>query len=318
MAADSESEPREVEEPTQDPADDAAPRRPATFAGRLKLQDFAYTSAEPRRSARIAKPVFATAAGAGAASSSSSASGSKRKAAGTAADDDGDDDNGGGGEGTKKPAKRAKKQQQRKGSGYAPPATYAHLPPLPDAVAENLLVMFIGLNPGISTARSGHAYAHPSNLFWKLLASSGVTPRRCAPEEDRVLPALYGLGFTNIVSRPSRNGGELRNAELDEGVAVLQDKARRWRPESVCIVGKSIWESIWRVRHGRPVGKDFRYGWQDRSENMGVVEGEWEGAKVFVASSTSGLAASLSTAEKERIWSELGTWVKQRRIERGE
>lgn len=88
----------------------------------------------------------------------------------------------------------------------------------------------------------------------------------------------------------------------------------------MCIVGKSIWESIWRVRHGRAVGKDFKYGWQDESENMGVIAGTgesaWAGARVFVASSTSGLAASLSKAEKEEIWSGLGAWVKERRRER--
>jgi TDG/mug DNA glycosylase family protein len=130
------------------------------------------------------------------------------------------------------------------------------------------------------------------------------------------MPQLYSLGFTNIVARPSRNGAELSKQEMDEGVAALEEKARRWRPESMCVVGKSIWESIWRVRHGRPVGKDFKYGWQHESENMGTIEGEWAGAPVFVASSTSGLAATLSPAEKQAIWSELGAWVKKRRAER--
>jgi len=71
------------------------------------------------------------------------------------------------------------------------------------------------------------------------------------------------------------------------------------------------------VRHGgKAVGASFRYGWQDESENMGVIEGEWPGAKVFVATSTSGLAATTLPAEKERIWAELGVWVKRRRAER--
>jgi thymine-DNA glycosylase len=81
-------------------------------------------------------------------------------------------------------------------------------------------------------------------------------------------------------------------------------------------VGKSIWESIWRVKHGKKIGKDeFRYGWQEESESMGESEG-WEGTKVFVACSTSGLSASLLPAEKERIWRELGVWVERRREER--
>lgn len=111
---------------------------------------------------------------------------------------------------------------------------------------------------------------------------------------------------------------------MDEGVAVLEEKVRRWRPESVCVVGKSIWESVWRVRHGRKIGKrEFTYGWQGVGENMGVVRGGegkgegWDGARVFVATTTSGLAAGMRLEEKERIWRELGVWVEKRRLERG-
>lgn len=104
---------------------------------------------------------------------------------------------------------------------------------------------------------------------------------------------------------------------MDASVEALEDKLRLYRPESVAIVGKSIWESIWRVRHGRSIKKEeFRYGWQDDGERMGLGDSDWEGAKVFVASSTSGLAASLLPHEKERIWRELGVWVEQRRAER--
>ncbi|KAF6820821.1 tdg mug DNA glycosylase [Colletotrichum sojae] len=216
-----------------------------------------------------------------------------------------------------------KPKRKRQAAGYAPPSTYAHLQPIEDILAPDLLILFVGLNPGLQTARSGHVYAHPSNLFWKLLHSSGITPRLCAPTEDRDLPRLYGLGNTNIVSRPSRNGSELSKAEMDEGVEALEEKVRGCRPETVCIVGKSIWESIWRVRHGRGIKKDeFRYGWQNDSENMGVPldeesSGVWAGARVFVATSTSGLAATLRPAEKERIWRELGEWCERRRAERG-
>ncbi|TFB07212.1 G/U mismatch-specific uracil DNA glycosylase [Trichoderma ghanense] len=289
-------------------------RKPATFEGRLQLNKFMYNAQQPvRRSPRFAaaseSPSPSSTASVTASvqisssttstRSSSSSSVSKRRAPSSSS-----------------PSSPAKKTRTRPSSGYAPPSTYAHLPELPDAVAPNLLVFFIGLNPGIETARTGHAYAHPSNLFWKLLYSSGVTPRPCRFDEDRQMPALYSLGLTNIVARPSRNGAELSKQEMDDGVSILEDKARKWRPESMCVVGKSIWESIWRVRHGAPVGKAFKYGWQDESENMGVIEGEWPGARVFVATSTSGLAASMSLAEKQAVWNQLGSWVKMRRAER--
>jgi mismatch-specific thymine-DNA glycosylase len=134
------------------------------------------------------------------------------------------------------------------------------------------------------------------------------------------MPRLYSLGLTNIVSRPTKDAGELSKGEMDEGVAVLEEKTRRFRPEAVAIVGKSIWESIWRVRHGRKMGKEeFKYGWQEEGERMGVVsEGEerWEGARVFVTTTTSGLAAGMRPHEKEEVWRGLGGWVERRRLER--
>ncbi|KFH40675.1 G/U mismatch-specific uracil DNA glycosylase-like protein [Hapsidospora chrysogenum ATCC 11550] len=307
----------------------------ATFKGRLHLKDFMFSSPEPtqlRRSPRLLRHTSTvtvsetvTSSRTSSATISSTSSSLAKTTIVTRSSP-----------GSKPP--RAKPQtpaspspspssssassprkRKRQSSSYAPPSTYAHLPPLRDAIAPNLLVLFVGLNPGIQTARSGHAYAHPSNLFWKLLFSSGITPRPCTPQEDQLMPELFGTGHTNIVGRPSRNGAELSRQEMDDGVAVLEEKIRRWKPETACIVGKSIWESIWRVRHGgRAVGADFKYGWQDETENMGLDDDDpgWKGARVFVASSTSGLAASLSRAEKQAIWNELGAFVKKRRAER--
>ena len=136
------------------------------------------------------------------------------------------------------------------------------------------------------------------------------------------MPKLYSLGLTNIVSRPTRDGSELSKAEMDAGVADLEAKVALQRPEAVAIVGKSIWESIWRVRHGSNIKKDqFKYGWQDDSERMGVIDtGEpaWSGARLFVATTTSGLAAGMRPHEKEQVWKELGDWVEMRRPERND
>lgn len=218
-------------------------------------------------------------------------------------------------------------KKRRESSKYAPPSKYAHLPKLTDILAPNLICVFVGTNPGIRTATAGHAYAHPSNLFWKLLYSSGCTDRRCRPDEDVDMPRLYAMGNTNIVERPTKDAAELSKREMAEGTPILEAKIAECKPEAVCIVGKGIWEAVWRYRHGRnPSKDDFKWGWQDDKENMGVVDEEtsvdsgaqWKGAKVFVASSTSGLSASLRPAEKEAIWKPFGEWVKRRRKEREE
>lgn len=221
---------------------------------------------------------------------------------------------------------RSKKPTSNK--QYADPSVYAHLKPLTDILEPNLICVFVGFNPGVQTATSGHAYAHKSNQFWKLMYRSGITPdRQLQPEEDVNLPRLYALGNTNLVSRPTRMDGELSAEERLASVPILDAKIRKYKPEAVCIVGKGIWENIWKARWGRKPGKaEFRHGWQDERQNMGMMAvegedvdedvGEWEGARVFVATSTSGLDAGTTIAQKEAIWRPLGDWVQERRRER--
>jgi len=215
-------------------------------------------------------------------------------------------------------------KKARTAKGYAPPSTYAHLKGLTDTITPNLLCLFVGLNPGIQTATLGHPYAHPSNHFWRLLHSSGLTPhRQLAPAEYVILPKEYDLGNTNIVDRATRNGGELSKDEMVAGAGVLDEKIRKSQPEVVCLVGKSIWEAVWKWKYGKPMkAHEFKYGFQDTTENMGRsgglggTETPWQGARVFVATSTSGLAASLSIPQKQEIWRQLGKWVEKRRNER--
>ena len=186
---------------------------------------------------------------------------------------------------------------------------------LRDTIPPNLTLLLVGVNPGVLTGTTGYAYAHPSNLFWKLLHWSGITPTRHPPSDTYKLPALYNIGNTNIVERPTRDASMLSRAEMDAGVPVLETKIAMQRPECVCLVGKGIWEAVWRARRGRAIRKEeFRYGWLDEGENMGRTE-DWEGARVFVATTTSGLAAGMNTQEKLAVWNELGRWVVKRRAD---
>ena len=220
------------------------------------------------------------------------------------------------------PAPKKKKKKPRH-PGYADPSTYAHLTGIADSLSTGLILVFIGTNPGLSTARTGHAYAAPSNLFWRLLHSSGLTPdRRLNASEHLSLPELYSLGNTNLVARPTKDQAELSRHEMEASVPVLEEKIRRYKPEAVCVVGKGVWERIYRVKAGKAVkSADFAFGWQEDwrlGAEEGEGEGRWEGAKVYVAVSTSGLVAGYTPKRKEEIFRELGDWVNKRREERGE
>ncbi|EPS39255.1 hypothetical protein H072_7009 [Dactylellina haptotyla CBS 200.50] len=209
---------------------------------------------------------------------------------------------------------------KKKSSSYAPPSKYAHLKEVPDQLGDGMYCMFIGLNPGIATSQAGHCYANPSNFFWRMMHQGGLTSRLCKPQEDEILPSEFGLGTTNIVSRPTANQAELSLDEMDDGVALLEQKCRTYKPESVCLVGKAIWESVFRAKHGRKMTKtEFKFGWQNEKENMGVdKKNGYPGARIYVVVSTSGLAATYPMEYKLKLWKDLGKWVNERRADKEE
>ena len=207
---------------------------------------------------------------------------------------------------------------------------------LRDVMRDDLHVLFVGVNPGLLTAQTGWAYSHPSNRFYPLLFVSGITTRKCKPSEYYDLAEEFGLGHTNVVKRPTRDASRLSAKEMEDGIIVVEEKVREWKPGCVVLVGKSVWEAVERAWTGMPekfktaqvkIGprlkagtgrglSGFHYGWQDI--NMGRIEPKdgqegWEGAPIFVATTSSGLAASMSWEEKVEVWKELGDWVNERR-----
>ncbi|KTW29841.1 hypothetical protein T552_01045 [Pneumocystis carinii B80] len=207
------------------------------------------------------------------------------------------------------------KRKRRPKRSYVGPEYYSHLPSgVPDVLKENLIVMFIGLNPGIATVKAGHAFAGPTNLFWKLLHSSRIvcTETRLRPEDDVKL-TKWDVGITNLVSRPTASSNELSKEEMIESVPILEKKIITFYPLSVCIVGKGIYEAIYKYKTGKSLSKPFKWGWQP--QRVGKSE-NYEGALVYVVPSTSGREASYSREMKEHYWNILGEWVELKRKER--
>ena len=89
---------------------------------------------------------------------------------------------------------------------------------VPDVVAEDLRVLFCGINPGLYTAWAGHHFARPGNRFWPALHASGFTPRLLRPAEEQELLAL-GLGVTNVVARATATAAELSPRRAPRGRA---------------------------------------------------------------------------------------------------
>src|SRR5436853_4339135 len=83
---------------------------------------------------------------------------------------------------------------------------------LRDRIAPGVRVLFVGINPGIRSALTGHHFAGFSNRFWKLLYDAKLVPERITYEDDDRLPE-WGYGITNIVPRPTASISTLERGE---------------------------------------------------------------------------------------------------------
>src|SRR5438094_5211005 len=106
---------------------------------------------------------------------------------------------------------------------------------VPDVIARNLKVLFVGINPGLYTAAIGHHFGRPGNRFWPALHAAGFTPRLFSPFEEKLLLPL-GYGITNLVARATATADALSAEELRAGAKTLERKARRYKPKMLAVV----------------------------------------------------------------------------------
>ncbi|MBN1629378.1 MAG: mismatch-specific DNA-glycosylase, partial [Thermoleophilia bacterium] len=105
-----------------------------------------------------------------------------------------------------------------------------------DVIAPGLVVLFVGINPGLYSAAVGHHFGRPGNRFWPALHEAGFTPRLLRPDEDGELTG-WGLGITNLVARTTAAASELSAEELRRGGAALERKVSLYAPQWTAFVG---------------------------------------------------------------------------------
>jgi len=165
---------------------------------------------------------------------------------------------------------------------------------LPDIIAPDLLLLFVGINPGLRSAEIGHHFGGRTNPFWRLLAASGLTPTLIAPEDDRLL-LDHRLGLTNLCARPSRAASELTRDELAAGARALTRKVARYRPSAVALVGITLYRQVF--VHGATPG-------------AGAKPERIADRPVFVVPNPSGLNASFPGFAPKLVWFEaLRIWL---------
>jgi TDG/mug DNA glycosylase family protein len=151
---------------------------------------------------------------------------------------------------------------------------------VPDVIAKNLRVLFVGINPGLYSAAVGHHFARPGNRFWPALALSGFTPVQLSPGDDRTLLRLE-LGITNVVARTTARADELAKEELTRGAAILEEKVRRFRPRAVAVLGVTA----------------YRVGFERAKAQLGQQEETLGGRPLWVLPNPSGLNAHHQLAD---------------------
>ncbi|MDN5698647.1 MAG: G/U mismatch-specific DNA glycosylase [Rubrobacter sp.] len=109
-----------------------------------------------------------------------------------------------------------------------------------DLLSSGLSLVFCGYNPSLASGSTGRHYAHPSNRFWSVLHAAGITDRKYAPDEDELL-LERGIGFTNLVSRPTRRADELQREEIKAGADELRGKLEHYRPLVVAYTGIGVY-----------------------------------------------------------------------------
>ena len=152
---------------------------------------------------------------------------------------------------------------------------------MPDVVRGGLEVLFVGINPGVQTARARHHFANRQNLFWPLLAEAGFTPRRIAPADERRL-LDQGLGITNVVTRATPGSADVRAEDISHGRRRLESLVQEFGPAWLAFVGKQAFtmaSGTKRPEHG-PQGE------------------AWAGTSCFVLPSTSPANAAVPRDEK--------------------
>jgi TDG/mug DNA glycosylase family protein len=136
-------------------------------------------------------------------------------------------------------------------------------------------VLFVGINPGLYSAATGHHFARPGNRFWPALHAAGFTPRLLHPsEQEQLLKAGYGI--TNLVNRGTAGADELEPAEFVAGRRRLAAKVRRYRPMALAFLG---------------VGA-YCHAFSLKSAPIGPQPQAFEGAQVWVLPNPSGLNAN--------------------------
>jgi TDG/mug DNA glycosylase family protein len=155
---------------------------------------------------------------------------------------------------------------------------------LPDYLRPGLDVVFVGINPGAYSAQIGKYFATPRNRFWPAFNQSGLVSagRDLGPGDEAWLNDV-GIGFTDVVKRPSSSASDLRAADFREWAPVTKQHLIDAAPLVICFNGLTGYQ--WYMRYAEQQKVKPKLG--EQSEGIGT-------SRVFVAPNPSPANAAFS------------------------
>jgi double-stranded uracil-DNA glycosylase len=164
---------------------------------------------------------------------------------------------------------------------------------LPDRLAPNLCVWFVGTAASTRSAEVRAYYAKPGNRFWPTLHETGITPTLFAPYDYPKLLGL-GIGLTDLCKVSSGVDAEIDEKDFD--AAGFAAKVKRLKPQALAFTSKKA--ASFFLGHDT---SEIKLGLQER-----VSAG---GPTIFVLASPSGGAKS---HWKIKPWQDLSDWLRTR------
>jgi len=176
---------------------------------------------------------------------------------------------------------------------------------LPDYLRPGLRIVFVGINPSIYSVQQGHYFARSINRFWPAFSRSRLSEpiraalgrERLGPEDDAAL-LDFGIGFTDVVKRPSRNISALSPGDFRRGAPLLLQKLERTSPLVACFHGLMGYRPF--VRHG--------LGLKEIPRELGLQVLDLGGTRIYVVPSPSAANAHFTPDDQVQWYNRLANF----------
>jgi len=133
---------------------------------------------------------------------------------------------------------------------------------LPDYLDSGLSLVFVGINPGLYSAKTGHYFATPRNRFWQAFNLAHLVEGDFGPEQDHLL-LRHGIGFTDLVKRSTSGAAELTAQDFRQGAPLLKEKLLHYQPGIVSFHGVTAYGNYLKFAEG--VKERLELGMQPRT-----------------------------------------------------